>query len=207
QVSIKLCSSEDPISEFTENLPDREVLTMAKLVEVKVTSLPEGETLKVKRKLDILASNTGGKTKTIEGSEAVLKFANSYLAERAVRRMDKEKVNGNIMRARLSSNVEDFTQPSTSQATMGLSDESVDEAEGPEEDIHMMHQGGHGYNLRTNKKANIAKTEEEPPTASFLKNVLPHLKRKMDSSGAQKKKKKKGFQKKTRKSRPKTQNQ
>lgn len=81
--------------------------------EIEVKNLPNKKTSILKKDLQRLAENSGGKIKEITGSEAIIKYTTPESAERGAKRLHDQKMHGKKIVAALKNNE---SEPSTSTA-------------------------------------------------------------------------------------------
>ncbi|GBM00847.1 Meiosis regulator and mRNA stability factor 1 [Araneus ventricosus] len=183
--SLLNCAHEHyPLSSLTENLPLRRGVVIQKPVELVISSLPVDTKKNLKRELLHLSGNTGGRIQEISGSEAILKFANANWAEKALYRMNNEKIGPNTISARIRTESEtggNLPRPSTSSHVHDVYNNSSDESVGAIEsdsqeteeysdfelgNITQMPPSGEGSRLRSTPSGLDVNPEEESSTAS-----------------------------------------
>ncbi|XP_045606696.1 meiosis regulator and mRNA stability factor 1 isoform X2 [Procambarus clarkii] len=98
QDSLKLCAHETALfSEVTQELPQRSKLKGIGLRrDISIRNLPDGiEESAIRRRLNILSANCGGKVGRVRANCATVYFQTPDLATRAKKRLDGEDVFGN----------------------------------------------------------------------------------------------------------------
>lgn len=81
--------------DFVDDLPNIfEKISTNKEYKVQVTNLPGKKQCVLKRDLEGMADNTGGKVKAIAKDKAILKYSTAEAAKRCVKRLSNEKLKG-----------------------------------------------------------------------------------------------------------------
>lgn len=107
---------------FVAGLPNiMEKISTAQVYEVEVKNLPSKKQSVLKKDLERMADNTGGKVKEIAKDRAILKYGTAEAAKRCVKRLNSEKLQGK----KLVVNEKPSSEASTSTGSERQSDKDV----------------------------------------------------------------------------------